>query len=377
MVVTRSCKLSITCNACLILVLALMATPGDAAVLSEDRADVLYHRYDGGGVTVQGPALLIRKDLKEKLSFSLSYYHDSISGASPDVFIAGASEYSESRDELGAGVDYLYGNTLMNLSYAYSTENDFMANTVSLGVSHELFGGLTTFSMGFARGFDTIERSDNDLFKEQADRFNYQLGLTQVLTPTLLMSASYEGIADEGFLNNPYRRVLIQGSNSEFEKYPRTRTSNAVGVKALKYWPHRASSHLSYRFYTDTWDITGHTAELGYSQYFASRWLADVYYRYYTQNGASFYSNNFDQELNFMARDKELSPFTSNTLGAKVSYELFDQYRWFNDATVNLALEWLYFDYDEYTKVNPAVDPNADNYSFSAYTLQAFFSMRY
>ncbi len=230
--------------------------------------------------------------------------------------------------------------------------------------------------MGFSRGFDTVERVDNPLFKEDADRFNYQLGLSQVLTPTMLMNLSYEGIADKGFLNNPYRKALLQGVPVD-ERYPRTRTSNAVSLKAMKYWTHRASSYLRYRFYNDTWDITGHTAELGYTRYFGSKWLADFYYRYYTQGAASLYSNNFDQALNFMARDKELSSFNSHALGAKLSYSLFDQYRWLRTATLNLALAFMRFDYDDYTEDNPVANPAAGNYSFNAYTLQAFFSLRY
>jgi len=34
-------------------------------VLPEDRADTLYHRYEGGGVTVDGPSLLVRRKIGE------------------------------------------------------------------------------------------------------------------------------------------------------------------------------------------------------------------------------------------------------------------------------------------------------------------------
>ena len=38
------------------LVLLISAGHAGAKVLPEDRADVLYHGYDGGGVTIQGPS---------------------------------------------------------------------------------------------------------------------------------------------------------------------------------------------------------------------------------------------------------------------------------------------------------------------------------
>ena len=41
-----------------------------AAELPEDRADLMLHSFDGGGVTACGPALLVRKSLLNKVSLS-------------------------------------------------------------------------------------------------------------------------------------------------------------------------------------------------------------------------------------------------------------------------------------------------------------------
>ncbi|MDH3515166.1 MAG: hypothetical protein OEM83_09910, partial [Gammaproteobacteria bacterium] len=43
------------------LAICLPHTAGFAAVLPEQRVDAMYHYYDGGGVRVTGPALLVRK----------------------------------------------------------------------------------------------------------------------------------------------------------------------------------------------------------------------------------------------------------------------------------------------------------------------------
>ena len=65
-------------------------------MLPDDRADVLYHRYDGGGVTIDGPSLLVRKKFAEKYSVSANYYVDMVSSASIDV-VTTASPYKEER----------------------------------------------------------------------------------------------------------------------------------------------------------------------------------------------------------------------------------------------------------------------------------------
>src|SRR5262245_9832021 len=103
----------------LLLLFALPAGVG-AGVLPDDRADVLYHRYEGGGVTIQGPSLLVRKKLKEKFSFSASYYVDMVSSASIDVQTSGASKYKEKRKQYGFGADYLHGKSTYTVGFTNS-----------------------------------------------------------------------------------------------------------------------------------------------------------------------------------------------------------------------------------------------------------------
>src|SRR5512134_3567539 len=84
----------------------LVATATQAAVLPEDRADAMYHRYDGGGVTIDGPSLLMRKKFGEKYAFAANYYMDMVSSASIDV-VTTASPYRETRTQGSLGVDVL------------------------------------------------------------------------------------------------------------------------------------------------------------------------------------------------------------------------------------------------------------------------------
>src|ERR1700743_2549347 len=91
--------------------LRLVGAPAVADVLPDDRADVLYHNYSGGGITIQGPSVLVRKKVGDSLSFSGSYYEDLISSASIDVKLS-ASPYHETRKQEGGSVDYLHGKTI-------------------------------------------------------------------------------------------------------------------------------------------------------------------------------------------------------------------------------------------------------------------------
>ena len=358
--------------------LVSLAAQTFAAVLPEDRADLSYHSYDGGGVEVNGPTLLVRKNFAEKVSVYGKYHHDSISGASPDV-LAGASPYSESRDEYSFGGDYLHDNTILGLSYTYSEEDDYEANTIGFNVSHELFSAMTTVSLGVSYGWDTVMRVDASAFEADLERFQYRLGLSQVITKTIIANLSYEATVEDGFLSNPYRFVLIgtipQGLGSEV--YPGTRTGQAAAGRISKYWWFEGSTTLGYRYFRDTWGIKAHTVDLVYSQYLWDRWLADFYARYYTQNAADFYSNNFAVAQNFMARDKELSTFDSYSLGANIRYEIFKEYSFLTNGTVNLSLEYIENKYDDYSGIENFAQFTDDGYSFDATVLQFYFSVRY
>ncbi|MGD8498301.1 MAG: DUF3570 domain-containing protein [Chromatiales bacterium] len=368
--------------------------PSGAAVLPEDRADALYHRYNGGGVTVDGPSYLVRKGIGQSVSVFGNYYLDSVSSASVDVVTQG-SPYSEQRTEYSLGADYLVGKNILSVSYTNSDESDYKADTVSFGVSMDMFGDLTTVNMGFSRGWDDVGRNVAGIGTEdvgEVDRRSYRVGLTQVLTKDAIMSLNYELVTDEGFLNNPYRNyrycsdpdptpICTQASFAP-EKYPNTRTSNAAALRASYFLPYRASIRGYYRFFTDTWDINAHTFELGYTQPLFGRWTLDAKARYYTQNSAEFYSDlfPFQDSQNFMARDKELSEFNSYTVGAGITYEFLQNTWGFIDkGTLNFFYDYIYFDYKDFrdnrdTSIPPELQPE---YDFDAGVIQAYLSLWY
>lgn len=363
---------------------AATANNSNAAVLGEDRIDVLYHKYDGGGITIDGPSILVRKSIGNSVSVSANYYIDSISSASIDA-ITQASAYEEERTQQSLSIDYLYDKSIMTYSYTDSSENDFEAVTNSFNISQEMFGGLTTVSIGYSVGSNTIGQSTNDAFKENASTKNYRFSLSQVLTKNMLMGVTYEIITDTGFLNNPYRQIRYinptDPTDTDFqdEKYPRTRTSNAVSINLRYYLPYRAAVYGGYRFFTDTWDIEADTYEMGYVHPYKDNWLFDINMRFYSQTKASFFSSLFPfrDPQNFYASDKELSTFTSNSFGAGVTYNLDKEHLYFFEkGSVNLYLDHFNYEYEDFldttvSVIEPGTEPA---YSFSASVLRFYLS---
>jgi hypothetical protein len=341
------------------LLLSVFSLTSDAAVLPEDRADIFLHSYRGGGMSIQAPAVLVRKKVHKTLSLTASHYIDTISSASVDV-LARASQYEETRTENTVGMDFLHQKTMMNVGVTQSKENDFNAKSIHVGVAQDFFGDLTNVSLGYSRGNDDIFKTGDDAFSEKTLRQHYRFGVSQVITKNMLMKANVEIITDEGFLNNPYRVVryedatAVRGFSYLGEHYPMTRTSTAIAVDTIRYLPYRASIRFRYRYFNDTWGITAHTAQVTYMHAFDDRWWVEGRYRYYRQSKADFYSDLFPfaQSQNFYARDKELSQFDDHSLGVGIRYE----YRFNRDAllrkgSVNLFYTHIKFEYDDFRDV--------------------------
>ena len=364
-----------------------MAGAATAGVLPEDRADVLYHLYDGGGVEIDGPSVLVRKKVGKSVSFVGNYYLDMVSSASIDV-ITTASPYSEEREQWSLGMDYLRGNTTMRLNYVNSVESDFDAKTWSFSVSQDMFGDLTTLTLNYARGDDTVGRSDDPAFERDNDRQHYGVGLTQILTRNLIATLNFETITDEGFLNNPYRSVRYVDNGSaigysyEPELYPHTRTSNAVGLRAKYYLPWRAALEGEYRYFTDTWDIEAHTASLAYTHPWGN-FVFTGKYRYHDQTGAHFYNDLFprSEATNFRGRDKEISPLTSQSFQIGASYEFIDDaegWGFIKKGTANLSYSFLAVDYHDFRDVSLGEPLGSEPlYLLEADIIQLFFSFWY
>jgi len=360
-----------------------------AGVLPDDRADVLYHLYDGGGVQIDGPSVLVRKKAGKSLSFVGNYYVDMISSASIDV-ITTASPYTEERKQWSLGMDYLRGNTTMRVNYTTSEESDFDAETVSFSVSQDMFGDLTTVTLTYALGDDLVRRSDDDTFERPLDRQIYGVGITQILTKTLISSLNIETVTEEGYLNNPYRSVRYfdvgsaTGYSFESELYPNTRTSNAVGLRLRYFLPFRAAIEGEYRFFTDTWDIEGHTVSLSYIHPWKDFTFTGKF-RYHDQTGAHFYRDLFPgpQATNFRGRDKELSALTSYTVKLQAAYEFLsddgnDTWGFIKRAKVTASLNMLNVDYHEFSDLTAQeVIGSEPLYQLDADIFQIYFSFFY
>ncbi len=347
-----------------------------AATLAEDRSELMYHVYDGGGVQATGPALLVRKNIAERVSLSGSYYVDAVSNASIDV-VTTASPYKETRKAYDLAAAWLVRDTIISAGIYASREPDYDVDTLNADVAHEVFGGMTTVTLGFTRSSDEVRNTGEPNFLEHAKHWQYRAGLTQVLSPRWLASLSAEGISDEGFLSSPYRVARVFGAAVP-ERMPSTRSSRAIRVGTLYDFGEgagRTALRADYRYFWDNWEVQAHTAEAGASRYLftqnAGRWLFDASLRFYSQDKALFYSDNAQTETLYITRNRQFSTFKSTSLSAKATWTpggMVGKY----DMKVTGVYERKEFRYEDFTDIR-----TGEPYSHGANVVQLLLTARF
>ncbi len=379
--------------------LSMMCVAG-AAVLPDDRADLFWSSYKGGGMDITGESLLVRKKFSEKFSVEANYFVDKVSGASVDV-LSQASVIKDERKQKTISVDYIHDKTQYNLSYSNSTERDYISNTTHFALNQDMFGDLTTVTLGFTDSRNKVGENNGSAFKPaiawlgHATSRSYEGGLSQVITKNLIAGATVEIITDQGYLSNPYRpiRYRVDPSISPLgyalgsQVYPNTHTTSAAQARAKYYLPYRAAASVSYRYFTDTWGIHANTIELEYTQPVADTFIFEGRLRHYSQNHANFYSDLFPfaGSQNFEGRDRNLAASTNNSIGAKLTWAFAPEgFLVFKRATATVDVSRIQFKYRDFRNIKDFNATPAGGsyqagteplYTFDAMVYQAYISM--
>jgi hypothetical protein len=175
-----------------------------------------------------------------------------------------------------------------------------------------------------------------------------------------VLSGQYEVITDEGWLNSPYRSVRFfigtdqQGQQPEI--YPNTRSSNAASIRAKYFLPYRAAIDAMYRFYTDTWGVVGHTAELGYvhpldTAWVGGNWIFEGRVRYYTQVRRGFLHGHLParrlQQFHGARQGTRHLQRHHRGLGATYEFKV-ERFPWLSKGQVNFRYDHMMITYDDF-----------------------------
>ena len=148
-------------------------------------------------------------------------------------------------------------------------------------------------------------------------------------------------------------------------------------MRANYFLPQRAAVHGGIRFFQDSWDIDATTVELGYTLPYQEDWIFDARLRFYDQTSAEFYSDlfPFQDAQNYLARDKELSTFSSTTIGFSAEYEFTRAWKAIDRGSFVVELDWIRFEYEDFRDLTAGGEVGQEPlYSFDATVTRIFAS---
>lgn len=313
-----------------------------------------------GAVSVQGnyywetstrviaPELRIELSSPDGTDIHAEYLVDSITSASIAAGVVEDIRFTETRHQVSLGVghefDFDDAQLRLDLSTRVSHEPDYLASGVTLAGTLSLAQRCTLLGASLTYIHDNVgavirggQPRVGDDGRDLSDRgrvgelegVTLGLSLSQILTPTLIASVGYDLVHNWGFLQNPYRGVMIGGVLRP-EAHPDERTRHSAYGRVALFVPEtRTAFHVLYRFYLDGWDVAALTPEGRIYQELGDSITLRFRYRYYQQT-RSLFSRTPDQyaaDDPFVTNDPKMEAFESHLVGvhARVAMSFLDQ----------------------------------------------------
>jgi hypothetical protein len=252
---------------------------------------------------------------------------DIISAASPDAVdaMSSASRHNESGDvELRTTVQRTETDAF-TFQLTGHAEEQLKSRTVGAGWRRSLADDNATLALTGTLGYDGFDKvNEHGVFQGGAGRWTYglNLGLSQLVSPTTVVDATYGITRQVGDLSNGWSSVPTP-TGITGERMPTGRVRQAYAVRLAQHVPQtRSTAKLWYRLYLDDFGVTAHTASATGYQYLAAWLYLRGDYRFHRQNGVAFYTEQFtgnpsDPDM-LRTADSDLAPLSAHQVSLQL-----------------------------------------------------------
>ena len=240
-----------------------------------------------------------------RISPSLNYLKEN---AKNNTALGGGVSFSQEFDYTSIGANVLFAKATKDKNREFSAKASVFLDTWSVILPVELRNIDTNFK---------YKQGDN----APRNSYNLALGLSQVVNQRLQVSILTDIGYQTGLLGTAYQRVYFgdNGNNAYSEKLPDNRFKLPVGLRANYFLGDKFILRSFYRFYTDSWNLTAHTAELEIPYKITPFVSVAPFYRFYSQSGVDYFKPYKEHLLSdnseFYTSDYDLSKFTSHLFG--------------------------------------------------------------
>ncbi|WP_116789287.1 DUF3570 domain-containing protein [Flavobacterium psychrotrophum] len=257
----------------------------------------------------------------------------------------GVDHYSSASSDmidLSANTSASYSDIRVYPSLSYTMENEQTGNTFGAGVSsstefdYQSFGGNISYSKKtkdrngeFTAKFQTyldqvklinpieLRSAIGNGSTEGRNTFAGTLSYSQVVNRNFQVLFQADIVSQQGYLSLPFHRVYFSDGSVHQEYLPDSRLKIPLAVRASYFLGDNIIIRAYYRYYTDDWKLTSHTADLEVPVKISPFFSISPFYRYYTQSAVKYfkpYAEHTGSE-EFYTSNYDLSKFDSSFYG--------------------------------------------------------------
>jgi len=296
------------------------------------------------------PTFVVHLPMDSLSSLDLNFGIDIYSSASTDnIDIFNGNTSGASGKDVRAHLNASYNRNLKKSGNAYSVLAGF---SVEYDVTSLSFGGSYTLNSkdkNRSVSFDAIYMNDtwNRIYPHELrdgtewlkddtrSTMKFGLSYSQIINKRLQALFSAELVSQSGLLSTPFHRFYFDDANtgdsmndlmekSHVEMLDDNRLKIPISMRWNYYLNDFMRLRTFYRFYTDSWGITAHTASIELPMQVTPSLIASPFFRYHTQTAADdfyeFGQASNSQKPEFYTSDYDLSDLNSTQIGMGLQY---------------------------------------------------------
>ncbi len=328
-------------------VLAGVALLSGASSLAEERAAARVDVYVDDLIQVVSPAVEGSVGVGNGVQMAGSYTVDVVSGATRtqtvDV-ISSATTFSEQRHQVNlSATASRHADRSITAAWFLSSESDYTSNVGSVGFSKEILQRMATLGGIYRLGYDRFGTATGESIEGWAINQGLKLSWTQILGRRTKGSVRLEGdysvcAKTLGCQSSAYRYVPVvdlavddQGESHSLlslrERHPKTRLRGAGSLRLSQALGADFAVHMGYRYYSDTWQVRGHTGSMAIAKSLLDEQLVmRIDARGGWQSPASFFRDTYESGARlpkYRSADSELAGVTSAMLRTRAEWTWF------------------------------------------------------
>ena len=337
--------------------MAAQTTPTDSTTYKNKKLKVdeinlvsSYYKQDGNNSAVTG-GIGTQKLTDVSNSIDIKFINYGATGKKHTLDVeVGVDHYtsaSSDKIDLSANSSASRSDTRFYPTVTYAVENEDKGNTLAMGVSsstefdYQSFGGNIgyakktkdkngEFSAKFQTYLDQLKliqpielRTGGESYGTASrNTFAGTLSYAQIVNQNLQVVFMADVIAQQGYLSLPFHRVYFNDGSVHQENLPGNRLKVPLAVRASYFLGDNVIIRAYYRYYSDDWKLTSHTADIEVPVKLSPFFSLSPFYRYYTQSAAKYFNRYKAHTASdeFYTSNYDLSKFNSSFVGMGLKF---------------------------------------------------------